>query len=463
MNGIIKNIKQTQVQSSKGKIILFFPHFGAEQDVWMPFPYLYLSPFLEEAGYKVCIIDSRVEDDWETLLKKELKDAFAIGITSMSGPDLKPAMEAAQIARGMSKDIKVIWGGHHVSALPEDAFNEKIADYVFLGPAEYTLPVVLDSIYLKKEIPSDIKGVLWEKNGKIVGSREVNAAKFDYDHTPSYHLIDVEKYRSKNNVVAYFKTRGCPFRCTFCATANFNTSHKLREQYHKEIKYLLQDLKFKCLVFRDPTFFLKASTVMDCAELIDSIGDRKWKGQARGTFHRQYTFDQMKYMKKSGLRSVMFGVESGSQRMLDIMIKKVKREDYIKSAQVLNDLGIEMYASFMFAMPRETIDDLKETISLMHEIKKVNPNTLLQNCIFLPLPATNMFKDAIALGYKPPSTLKEWSERGIGSRFEERDDITWMKKSVYNEYVKIYNGEFGEYKHAYEREKSGEYVNPMHE
>ena len=189
--------------------------------------------------------------------KKELKDAFAIGITSMSGPDLKPAMEAAQIARGMSKDIKVIWGGHHVSALPEDAFNEKIADYVFLGPAEYTLPVVLDSIYLKKEIPSDIKGVLWEKNGKIVGSREVNAAKFDYDHTPSYHLIDVEKYRSKNNVVAYFKTRGCPFRCTFCATANFNTSHKLREQYHKEIKYLLQDLKFKCLVFRDPTFFLK--------------------------------------------------------------------------------------------------------------------------------------------------------------------------------------------------------------
>jgi anaerobic magnesium-protoporphyrin IX monomethyl ester cyclase len=171
----------------------------------------------------------------------------------------------------------------------------------------------------------------------------------------------------------------------------------------------------------------------------------------------------MQYMRKSGLTSVMFGVESGSQRMLDIMIKKVKREDYIKSAQVLHELGIEMFASFMFAMPRENVDDLKQTLSLMREIKKVNPNTLLQNCIFLPLPATNMFKDAIALGYKPPSTLKEWSERGIGSKFEERDDITWMKKSVYKEYVKIYDGEFGDYKHAYEREKTGEYVNPMHE
>ena len=467
MNEIIINkpnrLRRTNGKKSKGKVILFFPHFGAEQDVWMPFPYLYLAPFLEKTGYEVCIIDSRVEKDWQVKLTKELKDAFALGVTSMSGPDLKPAIEASEIARGMENKITIMWGGHHISALPDEVFNENLADYAFLGPAEFTFPIVLDAVYFKKEIPSEVKGVLWKKDGKIVGNRGVNSAIFDYEETPAYHLIDVEKYRSKNNVVAYFKTRGCPFKCTFCATANFNTSHKLREQYHKEIRYLLQDLKFKCLVFRDPTFFLKASTVMDCAELLDSIGDRKWKGQARGTFHRQYTLEQMKFMRKSGLTSVMFGVESGSQRMLDIMIKKVKREDYIKSAQVLYDLGIEMYASFMFAMPRETIDDLKQTISLMHEIKKVNPNTLLQNCIFLPLPATQMFKDAVALGYKPPTTLKEWSERGIGSRFEERSDITWMKKSVYEEYVRIYNGEFGEYKHAYEKEQSGEYVNPMHE
>ena len=74
-----------------------------------------------------------------------------------------------------------------------------------------------------------------------------------------------------------------------------------------------------------------------------------------------------------------------------------------------------------------------------------------------------MFKDAVALGYKPPTTLKEWSTRGISSRFEDRDDITWMKKSVLQEYTKIYNDEFGEYKHAFEQEKTGEYVSPMHE
>lgn len=448
---------------NKGKIVLFFPHSGLEIHNWVPFPYLYLAPFLEKAGYTVSIIDSRVEKDWQKLLMNDLKDAFALGITSMSGPDLIPAIEASQIARGMNKKISIMWGGHHASALPDEVFNDNLGDFVFLGPAEFTFPKILDCVYLKKEIPENIQGVLWLDKGKVVGSRRPNLAVFNYDDIPAYHLIDIEKYRSENNVVSYFKSRGCPFKCTFCATGNFNVSHKLPEQYHKEIKILIEDQKFTSIVFRDPVFFLKASTVMDCAELIEPYKNVKWKGQARGTFHRQYTPEQFRYMRKSGLTSVMFGVESGSPRMLEIMDKRVKREDYIKSAEVLNDLGVEMYASFMFAMPRETVADFRDTISLMHELKKINPNILLQNCIFLPLPDTNMFKDAIELGYQPPTNLKSWSERGITSRFEERDDITWMKKDVLKEYIKIYNGEFGEYKHAYQKEAEGEYVNPMNE
>jgi radical SAM superfamily enzyme YgiQ (UPF0313 family) len=451
----------------KAKVVLFFPYAGYEGEdsgVWFPFPYLYLAPFLEKAGYKVSIVDARVcKKNWKEILTKELEDAFALGVTSMSGPDLNVAVEASQIAIGMKNKIWIMWGGHHASALPEEVFNENLTDYIFVGPSEFTFPKILDCIYHKKEIPSDIKGVLWREKGKVVGNRNPNLAKFDYPEPPAYHLLDVEKYRSRNNVVSYFKTRGCPFKCTFCATGNFNTSNKLQCQYEAEIRYLLTDLKFNNLCFRDPTFFLKASTVMNVAELIYSIGNKKWKGQARGTFHRQYTPEQFKFMKKSGLTSVMFGVESGSQRMLDLMVKRVKRDDYIKSAEVLADLDIEMYASFMFAMPRETVADLKETIKLMHEVKKINPNILLQNCVFIPLPATNMFKDAVALGYKPPTTLKGWAERNITSRFEERNDISWMKKDVLKEYIKIYNDEFGHYKHAYERERDNEYVNPMHE
>ena len=465
MNSISK-IELPKIDQNKGKVVLFFPHFGPDQqdNHWFPFPYLYIGPFLEKAGYTVKIIDARVDKDWTNLLKKELKDAFALGVTSMSGQDLIPAVEASEIAKNMDKKIHIIWGGSHASALPDEIFDAGATDYVLKGPAEFTFPKLLDCIYLKKEIPSDIKGILYKKNGKVVGNRGINPAIFHYKESPGYHLIDVEKYRSKNNVVSYFKTRGCPYKCTFCATGNFDTSTRTVPQYHSEIKYLLQDMNFKSLCFRDPTFFLDTKTVMDCAELLHSIGNIKWKGQARGTFHRQYTYDQMEFMKKSGLKSVMFGVESGSQRMLDIMIKKVRREDYIKSAEVLGHLGVEMYASFMFAMPRETIADLKETISLMHALKKANPNILLKNCIYVPLPDTGMYKDAVQLGYQPPTTLKGWSERNCNATFETRGDVTWMKKDLLKEYIKIYNDEFSEEdrKPAFMRERSGEYVNPVH-
>ena len=131
---------------NKGKIVLFFPHAGNEEDAWMPFPYLYMGSHIEKAGYTVKIVDSRVEKNWKEMLKSELKDALALGVTSMSGPDLTPAMEASQIARGMSNKVWLMWGGHHASALPDEIFNEGLTDYVFIGPAEFTFPEVLDWI-----------------------------------------------------------------------------------------------------------------------------------------------------------------------------------------------------------------------------------------------------------------------------------------------------------------------------
>jgi radical SAM superfamily enzyme YgiQ (UPF0313 family) len=105
---------------------------------------------MEKAGFEVKIIDSRVDREWQKNLTNELKDAFALGITSMSGPDLKPAMEACDIARGMNNKITVIWGGHHASALPDEILDEGYGDYVVIGPAEYNFPTLLQCIVDKK-------------------------------------------------------------------------------------------------------------------------------------------------------------------------------------------------------------------------------------------------------------------------------------------------------------------------
>ena len=101
--------------TDKGKVVLFFPTAEIEQNVWFPFPYLYLGPFIELSGYSVTVIDARVEENWRQCIESELRDCVAFGITSMSGPDLNSALEAAHIVRESNSNLPIIWGGHHVS------------------------------------------------------------------------------------------------------------------------------------------------------------------------------------------------------------------------------------------------------------------------------------------------------------------------------------------------------------
>ena len=451
------------LSEDRGKVVLFFPTPGIEQDVWFPFPYLYIGPFLEKNGYRVKIIDARVDIGWEKVLVNELKDCVAVGITAMSSPDLISASKASNIVRKESPDTVIAWGGHHASDLPEQILDEGVADYVFIGPSELTFPQVLTQVLNGKAIDPSIKGILWKDElGNIEGNREVNVPIFDYQIAPGYHLLDIEKYRSKNNVVSYFKTRGCPFKCTFCATGVFDTSDRTKKQYHSEIRYLIDDLRFKNIVFRDPTFFLAKKTVLDVARLMKDLGDDVfWKGQARATSMQMYTNSELQLLKDSGLKSIMFGIESGSQRMLDIMEKRIKVKNIYESAAICGDYDIEFYGSFMFAMPRETINDLRNTIKVMDKVSVTNNKALLQNSIFVPLPGTPMYSDAVSMGYQPPKTLKEWGSRPMSSDFNERNDIVWFEPDILEEYKKVYLERWPSYKHAYEREKGGDYVNPM--
>ena len=189
----------------------------------------------------------------------------------------------------------------------------------------------------------------------------------------------------------------------------------------------------------------------------------KWKGNARANSLLKYSDDELKLLVGSGLRSVFFGVESASQRILENMKKKITPEQVLKSAEISVEYGFEFYASFMFATPGETIDDLKQNIDLMNKIKEINPNATLQNSVYIPLPGTDMYYMCLERGFVPPKTTLEWSSRDITSNFENRDDINWIEPSVLKEYIKVYDEAFPNYKHVFQREKAREYESPLKE
>ncbi len=444
----------------KGKVILFYPgHEGIKRSYhWFPFPFLYLSPFLEESGYEVIIIDARVEDSWKTLLKNSLTDTLCLGITAMSGSDIKDGIEAAMICREDSPQVPIIWGGPHATALPEQTAESQYVDIAVKGQGEEVMVEIVNRLHHRRDI-YDIPGIAYSKDGNTFQNDMPTLIPFDYDVFPAYHLINTEKYRSHNNIVSYFASRGCPFSCTFCTTGTKGYSLRKFDQVKKELLFLVNDLQFKNIFFQDGTFFVSKTKVMELTKwFIESGLNIKWKAKARANLFKDYSDNELSLLKESGLVSVFFGLESGSPRVLKNMHKNIKPEDAIKSAVICRNYDIEFYVSFMFATPYETLDDMWDNINLIRKLKEVNPNTQVQNCIYVPLPDTPMFDQAVECGYVPPKNLEEWVNLRVSSRFEEGDDITWIPSATLREYAKVYNGEFSDYRHLTEKEEGGEYT-----
>lgn len=443
------------------KVVLFYPTPGIEMYFWFPFPYLYLVPFLERQGFVPIIVDARADRNWQETLRHHAQDALCVGITAMSGPDLLNAMAAATLIRQHAPQTPIAWGGHHVVQFPEHPLREGLGDYVFLGHAEHTFPKILHHIANKTK-PFGVKGVIYHADGAIVGDRSAQIVNFDYDIFPAFEALDIEKYRSPNNITSYFSSRGCPFKCTFCTTGDYSYSYRTLPQVEAELAYLVEDKGFQNVFFQDGTFFISRQRVMDIARVMKNFGGVKWKAKAKATSMLNYSPDELRLLYESGLRSVFFGIESGSQRVLDRMAKKITPDDTLASARLCAEYGFEFYGSFMFATPGEDTSDLGDTIDLMRAIKKISPNATLQNCIYLPLPGTPMYDDAVSHGFAPPETMSEWGNRDISSRFEKRADIVWLEPQVLRDYAKMYNDEFPNYRFVYEKEKDGDYTSPLH-
>ena len=214
------------------------------------------------------------------------------------------------------------------------------------------------------------KGVLYKKDGKILGNREVNAAVFDYPETPAYHLIDVEKYRSKNNVVAYFKTRGCPFKCTFCSEPALHGADMRYASVDKIIDHvsmLCSKYGANVLTFYDDQLLLNVPRIK---ELLRRLIPFKLRLEAPNGVTAVFIDDEMAMlMREAGFDSISLAVESGSDYVLRNIINKPLRIPKLrKVVKSLRKAGIFIQAFFVIGMPGEEKEHRQESYDLIQEL-----------------------------------------------------------------------------------------------
>jgi radical SAM superfamily enzyme YgiQ (UPF0313 family) len=365
----------------------------------------YLAKALERENHPVNILDCVNL----RLTFKNFEDYIAsfdfdvIGFRVFS-TDLFSVKKSLLIVKKRRPDAKIILGGAHPSAFPEQTlqyFEE--ADFAIRGEAETGLADLISN-FSKLDIvrKTQIPGLIWRNNGEIISNPPIFPEDLDSLGYPDWDLINPSNYPfqtsylTKSKIVApLLMTRGCPYQCTFCSCRSV-TGHKIRSHsvsyIIEEIKFLKSNFGIKEVCFIDDNFLVFKDLVSNlCEQMIKQKINIKWS--CFGIRLDLLDKEILSLMEKSGCYLLTVGIESGSQRILDHMKKKLTL-DLIKEKITLikTTTHIKIIGNFILGYPLEKEEDIYKTIRLAKSLPLSGANFFP----FHPTPGTEIFDELLA-------------------------------------------------------------------
>jgi len=394
------------------KVLLINPpynienYYGKLSDLAFIFPPVgltYLASYLRKFDHKAAIYDFQVDErNFEDFLKNFKPDL--IGITCQTALFYN-TLDLAKKIKTIFSQVPIIVGGVHGSYRPKDFFESSSdIDIIVRGEGELTLMELV--LHYEKKYPNlaDIKGISYRENNQIINNpnREL-INNLDVLPMPAVDLLPLEKYRvSPDNYlggkVGLINTsRGCPFGCIFCACKEaFNRTYRDRnlEMVFKEIEYYLDNYKITELFVIDDCFALERKRAIDfCKGMIAHGYNKKllWWCQIRVDLVDR---ELLTYMKEAGCKIISFGIESGVQRILDKISKRVTLNQIKKAVQLVSDVGLEPRGSFILGLPTESFKDSLKTIYFALKL----PLKQAKFGLATPYPGTELWNIALVEG-----------------------------------------------------------------
>ncbi len=390
-----------------------------------PLGLAYLAGAIKRRGLdSVSILDAAALGLSPAQLESHLKDyqPDVIGVRIVT-PMYIVAMDTLTMVRKVLPDSRIIIGGPHMSIFPRETISENpVIDAGVIGEGEVTILELLDA--LREGSPLDkVNGIAYRENGKVMVTPPRPYLKdIDEAPVPARELLPMDKYTPtptyyrKLPCYILLTSRGCPFSCTYCSkifgdTFRCHSSERILE----EINILIRDYNAREIIFRDDTFTLNKKRVI---ELCEKMIDKNLPGKIQWTcMTRVNIVDKplLKLMKKAGCWSVHYGVESGSQRLLDVIDKKITLQQVRDAFKWTRESGIETKAFFMIGLPTETHEETLKTIEFA---KELDPDGV-QFTITTPYPGTRLFelaqKDGTlkSLKWENYQTWAGWSDKEL--------------------------------------------------
>ena len=362
--------------------------------------------------FNVKIIDVRLEKNWTNIISElHRKRIYAVGLSAMSGYQIKSALEVAKFIKDLDRGIPIIWGGVHPTLMPSDTLQNEFIDFVVLGDGEETFTELLKNLG-SLENYKHIKGIGYKKNGKIIVNESCGFADLNKFPMPNYKLININDYII-SGLFPVFTSRGCPHRCGFCYNVAFNfRKHRAIEPENvlPHIEFLVKNPRISTIQLLDDNFFADPQRAAEICELIIRKGiSIKLTSGCRADYLYRFSMDYLKLLRKAGFVEMYVGVESGSEKILRDIKKDITVPQVLEVNKKLKEVGITARFGFMAGFPTETIDDVKDTVKLINQLLNDNPSAYITQLMLVTLyPGMELFEIAKGYGFKPPEKMEEW-------------------------------------------------------
>jgi len=351
--------------------------------LYFPMWLAYATGVLCENGYKVDLVDApagglTMDDVVEKV--RGFKPDFIVLDTST--PSIYNDVTVAGRLKEICPSSFICLVGTHVSALPEEALNiDKRIDAVARREYDYTLLDLAMALDGKRDLRG-VLGISFRDGDKIIHNPLrpyiENLDKLPFVSKVYKKFLKIENYFNPNALypmVTITTSRGCPFPCTFCLFPQtlMGMGFRLRtvENVVSEMEYIVENFpKAKAIFFEDDTMTVNKKRCKELAELIiRKVIKIFWSANARVGLD----YKTMRIMKDSGCHTLCVGFESGNQKILDNMNKRIRLEEMEEFMNDARKAGILIHGCFMAGLPGETRETLQETLELA---KRLNPDTV---------------------------------------------------------------------------------------
>lgn len=389
-----------------GTIVLIRPDidkgypFG-KLPAYLPLGLGFIAGALKKAGYTVVIIDCYLDGltAREALRTVISHDPLFVGITA----HIASTANVAALSRLLvGEGYYVVVGGPQVTVFPEKTIRSSGANVGIVGEGEQTILEVAERVARKRYAMDDVAGVVYLSGDACVLTAR-RAPLRDLDSLPfiPWELFPYARYAQdtaelERSPLGWMSTsRGCPWDCSFCSNI-YVWGREYRcmspERIIAEMIHLHRTFGINAIDFREDNFTVKRERVLRlCALIRENKLDVEWMCESRVDIVDD---ELLRAMSGAGCRAIYFGIESGTQRVLDYLHKGFTLEDASRALGLCRKHKIKTIASVMLGVPTQTREENAETIAFL---RRLRPDMAYFNP-FIGIPGSKTYEYIIEKG-----------------------------------------------------------------